>query len=715
MALAGHAGPRLERHPTTQHRDYPSDPSAPHRSSSEPEPPRWPEINPAAHLRQETESPFQVPGPRKSTNPYKFTGPYATRSTSLVHGINSSSPLPSPQPTGIPASVGPGDEDILSSICRRLQILSLYQTPVTSSATSVSPSHLPKAPERRSHLSSGTQIPITTTVSAPQSLHAELAHWGFSQKAPPNTTALYSHTSTSSTQILTPGPWVVSSDLLRQGWTLNKLHNFLRPYVSLDSLKRIASAQSNFVSKPDNWLQVGLTVILLNDSNQLRYSLDIMAPNKRKIDQFQLQESQDAEMAGSPMILTPAQTGGLLTPSALLGSYAGPVTRSMTQSGLADSPEVVSIKHSSRTLTERLQGSLKKPMQRLKLSNLEEAKDLDFNNGNDGHRRKSIFGGDKDENGNKRMHQPLPSPRVTDSHGNHPFTGQLRVLSRHPAAADEYELASDGSATTSARKRARMGKNVPAGPLRRSPRFLKPLTEFHKYPDLPIELKLMIWEAAVDPRLVYICNRSSSSHNNHPFGVQNRLPPWFTTDKASVRVALSLYKKRFNLIPTAFGTIGRRTLQDVNLDHDIVIFEPCHNGCRAHHCARHQYNEDDRAAVRFLAVQTDSAHLVLGAEPCWESVSRSWPNAETLYLMRVAVKGVDTRDKAMLRVAPNNYEIILQKRFEQWKKGAGADKTVEKLEFVVVVDKESSTTDPKALYQSVGDRKTGLPEDIILG
>ncbi|XXH00135.1 hypothetical protein Hte_006477 [Hypoxylon texense] len=718
--------------PTTiQHRDYPSGLSAPHRSSSKPELPlRRPEINPAVHLQQETESPsqFQVPSPHRSISPYESTGPYATATlspTGLLHGIDlssaRSSARPSPHLTETPAPVGPGLEDILSRIYYLIRIISFskagHRLP---HSTSAAPSHLPEAPERRSHPSSRTQVLLPTTTSVPNPLHTELSYWGASHKAFINTTVVYSGISTPPTQIPISEPWVLDADSLRGGGKLNQLRNLPRLYVSLDSLEQIRPVQSSFAPRSDNWLQVqvGPNTSLLIAKRQLRYLRQfIMAPGKRKSSQLQLQGSQDVDMADSPMALTPARTEGLLTPSSRPSSYAGPVTRSMARSGLADSLEVVILRSSSRTLAERLQASVKRPMKRLKLSKLEDAKDLDDTGGDDdgdGYGGESIVG-DYNENGSKRTHQLLPSPQVANSPGNHPSTGQLRVLSRQSAVAYEDDPVSDESATTPARKRARTLHNIPAGSLRRSPRFLKPLTEFHKYPDLPPELKLMIWEAAVEPRLIYICNRASSSHNNRPFGVQNRLPSWFAACHISVSVALRLYKKRFDLIPLPFGPPSRRTIQDVNLDHDIVIFEPCHNGCRGCHCARHQYSDDDRAAVRFLVVQTESPHLLLGSEPCWESVSRSWPNVETLYLMRVAVKGVNTRDKAMLRVTPNEHENALQKEFEQWKKGMGANRAMEKLEFVVVVDKEVSSTDSKALYKSVQDRKTGLPEDIILG
>ncbi|KAI6080554.1 hypothetical protein F4821DRAFT_54454 [Hypoxylon rubiginosum] len=445
-------------------------------------------------------------------------------------------------------------------------------------------------------------------------------------------------------------------------------------------------------------------------------------PSKKKSAKFQLQDSQHVEIADSPMTSTPTRTEVPLTPSTPSESYSGPMTRSMVKSGSADLLEAVPFRNSSRTLTERLRASAKRPIRPLKLSKLEKAKDLGHAGGDDddGQGSKSIVG-DHDEDSNMVAHEALLSSQVATPLGKrkHPMTGQLRMLSDQPAAAEEQQLVSNDEVTTPAPKRVRKQKYTSSKPLRRSPRFLKPLTEFHKYPDLPNELKIMIWEAAVEARLLYLCNRGSIVHLGAPFGVQNRVPPWFLTCRISVGVALSCYQKRFELtpVPLPFGalSLSPSTIQSVNLDLDIVIFEPCHSGCRGYYCARHQYSDEDRAAVRFLAVQTESPNLIAGSEPCWQSISRSWPNVETLYLMRVAMKGIKTSEKAMIRVAPNDRENELQKFFGEWKKALGKDLALEKLEFVVVVDKETSAMDSKDLYKSVEDRKTGLPEDIIHG
>ncbi|KAI0534604.1 hypothetical protein GGR58DRAFT_482189 [Xylaria digitata] len=262
----------------------------------------------------------------------------------------------------------------------------------------------------------------------------------------------------------------------------------------------------------------------------------------------------------------------------------------------------------------------------------------------------------------------------------------------------------------------RVAELDPRGPRRRSARLRKPLDVFHKYPDLPPELRLMIWEAAVRPRLTYICNRSSILGHAHNFGIQNKYPSWFMTCQMSVYIAKRYYQKLFGQngmhLSPSMGIPLRP--QDINPLVDIVIFEPCHNGCRGFYCAQ-QYHREDRAAVQKLAVQIDSQHLPSASEPGWVTISRSWPNVETLFMMKPAIKGIDASDKAMIRIKEGDHEVALRKLFEAWKKGAGQNLKLTTLEFVRVVEQEAETKPIKDRYQSVEDRKTGLVEDIVLG
>ncbi|KAI1376572.1 hypothetical protein F4677DRAFT_81792 [Hypoxylon crocopeplum] len=429
--------------------------------------------------------------------------------------------------------------------------------------------------------------------------------------------------------------------------------------------------------------------------------------------------SHNAEMVDSPITSTPAHKVASTPSTAGFTPSSRPVTRSMARVNSAN-PSVTFMAGTS--LRERLQRSAKKPIPTLDIPNLESSRDIDYGG------VKQDDEVDEDENGvgiaMKDRGEPLISPHLEKPPRKRPSTDRLRVPTRRSTRINDRKLAIeqpvDLTVAAPAKKRARRAGNtkipLPLSQLRRSPRFLKPLTEFHKYPDLPRELQIMVWEAAIEARLVYICNRTSAASSIVPFGVQNKLPTWFMTCSTSVWVARLHYQKLFALHsrpipPLNITMIDLTTIQDVSPNNDIVIFEPCHNGCRGYHCARHQYCDTDRSAVRFLAVQTESPSLPPTADPCWETVTRSWPNVETLYLMRVAVKGVDKRDKAMIRVKCNAHETTLLTRFEQWKKELGADAKLTKLDFVVVVEKESTIMGP---YQSVADRKTGQPEDIIL-
>ncbi|KAM0811143.1 hypothetical protein AB5N19_11499 [Seiridium cardinale] len=243
---------------------------------------------------------------------------------------------------------------------------------------------------------------------------------------------------------------------------------------------------------------------------------------------------------------------------------------------------------------------------------------------------------------------------------------------------------------------------------RRSRRLSKPLTQFHKYPNLPPEIQLMIWKHAVSPRLVYIRNRSAP---NYTHTVQTPRPAWFMTDGISMEIAARGYQNMFGL---RYDT-DNRTEQPVNPDVDIIVLEPCCNGCRGFFCTRNQFKDVDRDRVRFLAVQVDSANLALVARPCWETITLSFPRVETLYLMRTAPKGDQTTEKALIRVAEDDRETQLRNRFDEWKKGMGKFTPMTTLEFVVLVDKEPDSVVPKSRYSGIKERKTRTPEDVILG
>ncbi|KAI1639670.1 hypothetical protein F4809DRAFT_638473 [Biscogniauxia mediterranea] len=326
----------------------------------------------------------------------------------------------------------------------------------------------------------------------------------------------------------------------------------------------------------------------------------------------------------------------------------------------------------------------------------------------------------------------MPNPRAPSRVGRtarrHPEVGQLRMPRRSarigarkattrdstPSAALST-LPKDSERIRRRQKKEQIRKGNKAAPVRRSPRLAKPLAEFQKYPQLPDEIKIMIWEAAINPRLTYICNRSSLLHASAQFGVQNKRPTWFMTCRLSAWIAKRHYRKMFALHNPMLPQLDFTLMQDVNPNVDIVIFEPCHGGCRGYYCASHQYHEADRSAVRYLAVQIDSPNLDPSADAGWITISKSWPNVETLYFMKPAIKGPDMRDKALIRVKEGEHEAGLRKRFDDWKKEAGKEKKVVAIEFVTVVEREADTKDVQLRYKNVEDRKTGLPEDIILG
>lgn len=247
---------------------------------------------------------------------------------------------------------------------------------------------------------------------------------------------------------------------------------------------------------------------------------------------------------------------------------------------------------------------------------------------------------------------------------------------------------------------------LPAGYLRRSARLAKPLTEFYKYSNLPPELRMIVWEQAISPRLVYLRNRQAP---NYTHKVQTPEPKWIWTDTLSGRIART-YKMRFGLQ----NPQDNRTRQLVNTNADIIVLEPCCNGCRGYWCTRHQFSDEDRQAVRFLAIQTDSPNLAPFARPCWETISSSFPMVETLYLMKTALKGDQTKEQALIRIEEGDREMTLRKKFDEWKKGMGKVRPLTKLEFVVIVDKEPDSIDTKKRYKDIEERKTNSPEDIIL-
>lgn len=167
--------------------------------------------------------------------------------------------------------------------------------------------------------------------------------------------------------------------------------------------------------------------------------------------------------------------------------------------------------------------------------------------------------------------------------------------------------------------------------------------------------------------------------------------------------------------------------QFVNPESDIIAFEPCCSGCRAYHCARKQFREDDRAAVRFLALRNEAENLAPATRPAWATMAAAWPNVETLYLItNLAGHGAVNWNRrggewALIRVEKEGpHEVLLRQRFDQWKAAegplGGQASKVSTLEFVALVPrvrKSATGTSVGGLYSSV--ERMVADGDVIVG
>ncbi|KAK8001088.1 hypothetical protein PG991_013310 [Apiospora marii] len=401
------------------------------------------------------------------------------------------------------------------------------------------------------------------------------------------------------------------------------------------------------------------------------------------------QGSEDILMSNATdkVLATPQHFGPLMIPgSASVGHR--PQTRSMTRNQIKNQTVKTPI-------FTRLQdaSSRSKDKAAIPASKLEDAEDIDYSSGGSS-TAQAIQTPKTDTNVNpSRTKKPRGTSRKS------PRSRRKTSLLRESTPASQAHDTSNGASTSETPRKRRKTRAMadpqrPRAPLRRSSRLSKPLTEFQKYPELPNELKFAIWEAACEPRLVYIRNRQRLGFTHD---VQNAAPTWFDVDAISARVASERYRRMFGLQ----NPDAAQTEQYVNPDMDIVLFEPCCSGCRSYHCARQHYTEKDRLAIRQLAVQTESPHLPANTSPCWATVSLAWPCVESLYLVQTAITGHSKHDKVMVRVSEEGeHERGLRKRFDEWKKQTGRDRVLTTLTFVSVV--------PKAGY-------TGAQADIIIG
>lgn len=388
------------------------------------------------------------------------------------------------------------------------------------------------------------------------------------------------------------------------------------------------------------------------------------------------QGSEDILMSNATddVLVTPQHFGPLMLPgSASVGHR--PQTRSMTRNQTRNQTVKTPIFTRLQDASSRSKGK-----SAASASKLEDAEDINYSSG--GSSRAQEIQSPKDD---AKVNQGrTKNPRGTLR--KPPRSRRKTSLLREATPANQAYDKSHGASSVTPRKRrntrAMADPQHPRPlPLRRSARLSKPPTEFRRYSELPNELKFAIWQAACEPRLVYIRNRQRLGFT---YDVQNAAPTWFDTDVVSAQVASERYRKMFSL----HTPDESRTEQYVNPDIDIVLFEPCCSGCRSYHCARIQLTEKDRLAVRQLAVQTESPYLMANVSPCWVTVSLAWPCVETLYLVQAAITGDSKHDKVMVRVSEEGeHERSLRKRFDEWKKQAGRDRVLTTLTFVSVVAK----------------------------
>jgi len=290
-----------------------------------------------------------------------------------------------------------------------------------------------------------------------------------------------------------------------------------------------------------------------------------------------------------------------------------------------------------------------------------------------------------------------------------------RVLKQLCAAGDDLSPPNNAATPSSrshARKRSSPKAVTVSCPRRRSPRLAKPLTEFHLFGQLPRELQLMIWEAAIEPRVVYLRNRSVFQAP-YTREIQNEQPVWSLACQTSWYVAQMRYRIAFGLVAGINRPADPAHRQAFVPHMDIALLEPCCAGCRAYGCTRSQFSASDRELVRNIAVQVESPLLMPTASPCWHTISLSWPNVEVIYMTRESFIGDDRKPKALIRIAENDHEKWVHQRFLYWKKTEGRNNKIQKIEFVTVVHREEGKLEDR--YQNVAIRKTGGPSDVLLG
>ncbi|TLS27080.1 hypothetical protein PpBr36_04578 [Pyricularia pennisetigena] len=168
--------------------------------------------------------------------------------------------------------------------------------------------------------------------------------------------------------------------------------------------------------------------------------------------------------------------------------------------------------------------------------------------------------------------------------------------------------------------------------------------------------------------------------------------------------------------------------QAVNPEIDIIYIEPCCDGCRGQHCISRQFLSVDRNAVRFLIVKDEPLWPPTrgGIPPCWQTLTSVFPNVEIMYIdinnqgPPKSTIGKTKQRRVMVRVKETALPRIMihLSRFAAWKKDAGQNIKLAKVEFVAVYEhKEPGTNrldgDQYPLAKREG-RRHKLADDVFI-
>ncbi|KAJ9131233.1 hypothetical protein NKR23_g11801 [Pleurostoma richardsiae] len=327
----------------------------------------------------------------------------------------------------------------------------------------------------------------------------------------------------------------------------------------------------------------------------------------------------------------------------------------------------------------------------------------------------------KEERGDDAASVGQVSPRkTTDIASLAPLQGSNIHASRLPS------LSTLRLSTPSGQNKKRGGvRKKPAVPLellRRSRRLAAkqgPAKTFDRFfRRLPGELQLIIWDIAVadesNARCVVVRNSSAAGFASDAI-TNNPMPPLWRACVDSRAAMLRCYRLMFGRLDPAASS-GRSpptTHRDPDAQlfdpsRDVALFQPCGIGCRGAHCAKRQFSLYDRVHVRAIAVQMEPHWVAAVSSPIWLTIITSFPNLETLYVIRKKVFGsapyepgwdedlASTADvpRSLARVRfLEDAEQLLWHRFLTWKRRVASldddqRKALKNIEFVTVVERK---------------------------